>query len=91
MLNPSTPVASSSSSASGSRIHTIRFAAPVASAHFHPRNSKIILATLTCNEVVLVDLRTGGGRTVLEDVSGDEGMEVEVENGDEEDSREKKK
>ncbi len=77
IFQPSTPAASSSSSSP--RLHTIRFDAPVASAHFHPRNSKIVLATLTCNEVVLVDFREGGGRTVLEDVSADEGMEVDGE------------
>lgn len=51
----------------------------MASAEFHPRNSKIILATLTCNEVVLIDLRPGGRRVKLEDVSED-GMDVEGEN-----------
>ena len=82
ILCPSTPIASSSSPSP--RLHTVRFDAPVASAHFHPRTSKIILATLTCSEVVLVDLRDGGGRAVLEDVSGEERMEVDGEEQGEE-------
>ena len=75
MLQPSIPIDSTSSSSS--RKYTIRFDAPVSTAHFHPRNSKIILASLTCNEVVLVDIRKGGGRYVLQDLSPDEGMEVD--------------
>ncbi|WVW80775.1 hypothetical protein I302_102761 [Kwoniella bestiolae CBS 10118] len=82
-LQPKTP-ASSSSSSSTSRLHTIRFDAPVASAVFHPRNSKIILATLTCGEVVLVDLRDGS-RNVLEDV-----VEDEEEKAEDDDERRKK-
>ncbi|WVR08664.1 hypothetical protein IAU60_005722 [Kwoniella sp. DSM 27419] len=68
-LSPYTPASASTSrpSSSSPRLHTIRFDAPVATAVFHPRNSKIVLATLTCGEVVLVDLRDGG-RHVLEDV-----------------------
>ncbi|ORY31243.1 WD40-repeat-containing domain protein [Naematelia encephala] len=78
-LNPSTPIHNIASTSS-SRLSTIRFDAPVATAEFHPRNSKIILATLTCNEVVLVDLRAGGGgMTVLEDVEVGEGADMEVD------------
>ncbi|WWC72636.1 uncharacterized protein I206_106600 [Kwoniella pini CBS 10737] len=80
-LQPKTPAASSSSSASASsskpsssspRIHTIRFDAPVSTAVFHPRNSKIILATLTCGEVVLVDLRDGSRRILQDVIDGEE-------------------
>jgi COMPASS component SWD1 len=45
---------------------------------FHPRNSKIVLAVLTCNEVVLVDLRQGGGKSILEDVVQEEEGEDSV-------------
>ncbi|WWD07268.1 hypothetical protein V865_005365 [Kwoniella europaea PYCC6329] len=77
-LQPKTPASSSASpSSSTSRLLTIRFDAPVSTAVFHPRNSKIILVTLTCGEVVLVDLRDGS-RTVLEDVvEGEEDQERE--------------
>ena len=68
LLRPSGPVGKGCASASTQRVRTIRFDAPVASASFHPRNHKIILATLACNELVLVDLREGGGKWVLEDV-----------------------
>lgn len=57
LLNPTSPLANTSSA--GLRHRTLRFDAPVATAYFHPRNSKIVLATLTTNEVVLVDLRRG--------------------------------
>ena len=68
-LNPQIPI----QSASTARVQALRFDAPVASAEFHPRNSRIVLATLTCNEVMLVDLRVGGGKVVLEDtVEGDD-------------------
>ncbi|KAJ7067830.1 WD40-repeat-containing domain protein [Mycena amicta] len=39
------------------RHSTLRFDAPVASASFHPRNSRIILALLTTGEAFLVDQR----------------------------------
>ncbi|RXK41961.1 hypothetical protein M231_00682 [Tremella mesenterica] len=85
LLQPYTPytsgkTASITSSNSSQRVRTIRFDAPVAQAVFHPRNSKIVLASLTCNEVVLVDLRSGGGRWKLSDVmeGGGEG-EMEVD------------
>lgn len=76
-MNPSTPFTSSSgkggqAGSSTARVHTIRFEAPVSTAMFHPRNSKIVLAVLTCNEVVLVDLRQGGGKSIIEDVVQDE-------------------
>ncbi|WWC92371.1 uncharacterized protein L201_007328 [Kwoniella dendrophila CBS 6074] len=70
-LHPKTPAtlpsSSSKASSSSPRLQTIRFDAPVSNAVFHPRNSKIVLATLTCGEVVLVDLRNGS-RNILEDV-----------------------
>jgi hypothetical protein len=49
---------------------------------FHPRNSKILLITLTVGEVLLVDLREGGGKAKLEDVGevvepGEEAMNEE--------------
>lgn len=65
LLSPTSPLANTSSV--GLRHRTLRFDAPVATAFFHPRNSKIILATLTTNEVVLVDLRRGE-QHVLTDV-----------------------
>lgn len=65
LLNPTSPLANTSSA--GLRHRTLRFDAPVATAYFHPRNSKIVLATLTTNEVVLVDLRRGE-QYVLKDV-----------------------
>ncbi|WWC65240.1 uncharacterized protein I303_107857 [Kwoniella dejecticola CBS 10117] len=77
-LQPKTPATSSSSSSSSrpssssARSHTIRFDAPVSTAVFHPRNSKIILATLTCGEVVLVDLRNGSRHTLEDVVEGEE-------------------
>ncbi|KAK4689243.1 COMPASS component SWD1, partial [Tremellales sp. Uapishka_1] len=85
-LIPKTPIASTSSSTL--RAHTIRLEAPVANAVFHPRNSKIILATLTCNEVYLVDLRVGGGRWKIEDVMEGEGEAV---NGQGDEGEEEKK
>lgn len=65
LLSPASPLANTSSA--GLRHRTLRFDAPVATAYFHPRNSKIVLATLTTNEVVLVDLRRGE-QYVLTDV-----------------------
>jgi len=49
------------------RAHTLRLDAPVADVQFHPRNSKILLVTLTVNETMLIDLREGGGTMMLED------------------------
>ncbi|RSH86986.1 chromatin binding protein [Saitozyma podzolica] len=69
-LLPQTPVAGPSTS----RVETIRFDAPVASAVFHPRNSKIILASLTCNDVVLVDLRTKTKNRLEDVMEGDESV-----------------
>ena len=80
-LLPQTSFASSSKAATGARARTIRFDAPVAMAEFHPRNSKIVLATLTCNEVVHVDLRPGGENTVLEDTVEEDEMQVDGEEG----------
>jgi COMPASS component SWD1 len=60
------------------RARTLRFDAPLSTGAFHPRNAGILLLTLTCNEVVLVDLRgapasEGGTRWVLVDeMEGDE-------------------
>ncbi|KAK8850581.1 hypothetical protein IAR55_004500 [Kwoniella newhampshirensis] len=85
LLSPQTPSSSSTStsgkaSSSSPRACTIRFDAPVSHASFHPRNTKIVLAVLSCGEVVLVDLRKeGGGRWNLEDVV--EGEEDAVEDG----------
>lgn len=69
LLRPRTRVKPTSTA----RRRTIRFDAPLVTASFHPRNSNVILATLACNEAVLVDLRPGGGQFVLADVmDGDE-------------------
>lgn len=76
-LRPTTPLtvsSSASASTSSHRVATIRLDAPVATAYFHPLTTNIVLATLTCHEVVLIDRRVGGGRYVLRDV-----MEVETE------------
>ena len=62
---PTTPIATGESSSG--RVQTIRFDAPVVAATFHPRNWRIMLVTLACNEVVLVDLRKPGGRWILKD------------------------
>nr|ODN95981.1 compass component swd1 [Cryptococcus depauperatus CBS 7855] len=59
--------ASSDSTAIIWDLSTLRFDAPLTSASFHPRNSRIILAVLSCGEVILVDLRKGGGRFTLVD------------------------
>ncbi|WVQ95571.1 hypothetical protein IAU59_002668 [Kwoniella sp. CBS 9459] len=72
-----TPLLSTTASGVSARAHTIRFDAPVASAVFHPRNSKIVLATLTCGEVVLVDLRDGSKTVLKDEVEGDEGDQEE--------------
>lgn len=51
-------------------MHTLRFDAPVADAVFHPRTSKIVLVTLACNEVVLVDLRCKKRGSLAGEASG---------------------
>lgn len=70
------------------RVHTIRFDAPVHHAVFHPRTAGIVLVTLACNEVVLVDLRgrgktghgKGKGKEVLRDImEGEDGLVEEME------------
>lgn len=68
------------------RARTLRFDAPLSSGAFHPRNAGILLITLACHEVVVVDLREakeseGGARWVLEDVMEGEGEEDEGEEG----------
>ncbi|WVN89796.1 uncharacterized protein L203_105026 [Cryptococcus depauperatus CBS 7841] len=89
LLIPCTPLTmnrqGSFSRASGSspRLQTLRFDAPLTSASFHPRNSRIILAVLSCGEVILVDLRKGGGRFTLVD-------DTEVEDQTEQSSFRKK-
>jgi COMPASS component SWD1 len=95
---PITEPSSSASSASSSRlpptqrVRTIRFDAPLAAAELHPRNGKIILATLTCNEVVLVDLRSHGSRAKLEDVmDGEEQADEEMQVDGEQQARDRKK
>ncbi|KAL4241320.1 Retinoblastoma-binding protein 5/Swd1 [Abortiporus biennis] len=58
------------------KVTTIRFDAPVASASFHPRNSKIILVLLSVGEAYIVDLRKEHrGRTELCEVQEDESDE----------------
>ncbi|WVQ85970.1 hypothetical protein IAT38_008138 [Cryptococcus sp. DSM 104549] len=82
LLNPKTPLSarrrsrSNEASTSSPRRHTLRFDSPLVSASFHPRNSQIVLTVLSVGEVVLVDLRKGGGRYKLEDVA--EGGQDEV-------------
>jgi COMPASS component SWD1 len=83
LLIPSTPLtrsqyATSSSNSPTPRIRTIRFAAPVSSARFNARNSKLILVTLSSHEVLIVDLRHGekGGKWRVEDLVEEE-MEVD--------------
>lgn len=61
-LSARTPIAPGPSTA---RRQTLRFDAPVHNAQFHPRHSGIVLATLSSG-VVLIDLREGGGKWVLE-------------------------
>ncbi|MBW0462736.1 hypothetical protein O181_002451 [Austropuccinia psidii MF-1] len=52
---------------SGERRDTIRFDAPVTSAHFHPLNSKVVVVTLQSQEeAIFVDLRSQGGRWELD-------------------------
>ncbi|KAL7420869.1 chromatin binding protein [Cryptotrichosporon argae] len=59
----------------GPAARVIRFDAPLAAAELHPRNAKLVLATLTVGEVVLVDIRRGGGRWVLADtMDGEDGQ-----------------
>ncbi|WRT70759.1 uncharacterized protein IL334_007758 [Kwoniella shivajii] len=76
-LNGNQNPSSSSNASSNSKIHTIRFEAPVSNAVFHPRNSKIVLATLTCGEAVLVDLRDGSRHILQDVVEGEEDQDVE--------------
>jgi len=71
------------------RAHTIRLDAPVSDVQFHPRNSKLLLVALSVNEILLVDLRQGGGKVMLEDpgevvvpaaeVEAEEGAEPQAE------------
>ena len=63
---------------SSSRKQTLRFESPLSNAQFHPRNSRIILATLV-GEVALVDLRKGGGKWTLKHDLEEEDMEVDQE------------
>lgn len=84
LLAPTSPLANASSA--GLRHRTLRFDAPVATAYFHPRNSKIVLATLTTNEVVLVDLRRGE-RYVLTDVEEEPEPETQPEAASEREER----
>lgn len=57
---------------SGERRETVRFDAPVTSAQFHPKNSKVIVVTLQSQEeAIFVDLRSQGGRWELDFRSGD--------------------
>ena len=55
-------------SCSSSRVHTVRCDAPVNTVAFHPRNGRILLVSLSVNEIYIVDLREGGGRSKLEDM-----------------------
>lgn len=85
IIQPTTPLnqAKSKVGSSTARVHTIRFDAPVSSVQFHPRNAKILLVNLSVNEVILVDLRVGGGKSRIEDQGeevvgpGEGDMEVE--------------
>ncbi|OWZ30165.1 hypothetical protein LQV05_002841 [Cryptococcus neoformans] len=73
LLSPRTPLTNEPHAGSSSaRLHTVRFDSPVINASFHPRNSRIILAVLSCGEVVIVDMRKGGGKYRLEDVSDED-------------------
>ena len=75
-------------SPAGERRDTVRFDAPVTSAHLHPRNSKMLVVTLHGQvQPVFVDLREGGGRWELE-ASGEE---VEGDDEDEEEGQAAKK
>ena len=55
------------------------FDAPIIHAEFHPRNWKIVLASLSCNEIDLVDLRDNS-RVILEDTMDGE---IEVDGSEE--------
>lgn len=73
LLSPRTPLTGEPHAGpSSARLHTVRFDSPVISASFHPRNSRIILAVLSCGEAVIVDMRKGGGKYRLEDVSDED-------------------
>ncbi|BEJ15053.1 hypothetical protein CspHIS471_0408200 [Cutaneotrichosporon sp. HIS471] len=68
------------------RSRTLRFDAPLSTGAFHPRNAGLILVTLTCNEVVLVDLRGYGPSE-----AGRRWVLVDAMEGDEEEEGAKKK
>ena len=63
----------------------------VSHAEFHPRTYKIVLATLTCNEVVLVDLRNGQRRVLEDDMDGEEAMDVDGNNEERANGKSRKK
>jgi COMPASS component SWD1 len=77
LLRARTPAAESARARASARARTIRFDAPVTAAAFHPRNARIVLASMACAEVVLVDLRSGGNgeHYVLRDMMAGEGEE----------------
>ncbi|KPV74652.1 uncharacterized protein RHOBADRAFT_53613 [Rhodotorula graminis WP1] len=66
--------ASAADTVAGERRHTVRFDAPVTSAALHPRNSKMLVATLHGQtQPLFIDLREeGGGRWELEPPADDE-------------------
>ncbi|ETW84254.1 hypothetical protein HETIRDRAFT_21704, partial [Heterobasidion irregulare TC 32-1] len=58
---------------------TIRFDAPVSSAHFHPRNCQIVLVLLTTGDAYLVDLREKHrGRVELYEVQDESDEEAQI-------------
>jgi COMPASS component SWD1 len=77
LLPAHTPI-HAKSGPSSARLQTLRFDSPLSNAQFHPRNSRIILATLL-GEVVLVDLRKGGGKWKLNHEIEAEVDEMEVD------------
>jgi COMPASS component SWD1 len=81
LLPAHTPI-HAKSGPSSARLQTLRFDSPLSNAQFHPRNSRIILATLL-GEVVLVDLRKGGGKWKLNHESEGEVDEMEVDQAEE--------
>ena len=95
-ITPITPISRDQTSIiGGSRKKTIRLSAPITDAQFHPANSNLILITLSVNEVLLLDLRDGGGRYVIEDsgedVKVDNEVEKDVEDEEVEEARPEKK
>ncbi|KAK4056681.1 chromatin binding protein [Microbotryomycetes sp. JL221] len=66
-------------SSRGERKHTIRFDGPILSAHFHPRNSKMLIVTLQGHShAIFVDLRESTkGRWNLEAPNEDEDADDE--------------